>query len=51
MRILPIRMDFLEWACTVYSDVVNFYQLRISNPDAFTGDMDRVYLFGIPAAF
>ncbi len=28
-----------------------FYQLRISNPDAFTGDMARVYLFGIPAAF
>lgn len=28
-----------------------FYQLRISNSEAFTGDMDRVYLFGIPSAF
>ena len=28
-----------------------FYQLRLSDPDVFTGDMDRIMLFGIPSAF
>ena len=28
-----------------------FYQIKASNSTAFTGDMARVYLFGIPASF
>ena len=28
-----------------------YHQLRVSDPEAFTGQMARVYLFGIPATF